>query len=108
MIRRPPRSTLFPYTTLFRSQFVLLAYVVVVLGGLGDMVGAMLGSQIVAAVEVLGSYVFGVAGKEGYYFVLFIAVLVFRPAGLFGPRGAQTLGGGWPRCRPGARSGEHT
>src|SRR5260221_6387122 len=26
MIRRPPRSTLFPYTTLFRSQFVLLPY----------------------------------------------------------------------------------
>src|SRR3712207_8414420 len=26
MIRRPPRSTLFPYTTLFRSQFVLDSY----------------------------------------------------------------------------------
>ena len=73
-------------------QFVLLAYVVVVLGGLGDMVGAMLGSLIVAAVEVLGSYVFGVAWKEVFYFVLFIAVLVFRPAGLFGQRGAETLG----------------
>ena len=73
-------------------QFVLLAYVVVVLGGLGDMVGAMLGSLIVAAVEVLGSYVFGIAWKEVLYFVLFIAVLVFRPAGLFGQRGAETLG----------------
>src|SRR5437016_9069405 len=52
-------------------QFVLLAYVVVVLGGLGDMVGAMLGSLIVAAVEVLGSYVFGVAWKEVFYFLLF-------------------------------------
>ncbi len=73
-------------------QFVLLAYVVVVLGGLGDMVGAMFGSLIVAAVEVIGSYVFGVAWKEVLYFVLFIAVLVFRPAGLFGQRGAETLG----------------
>src|SRR3989454_174271 len=73
-------------------QFVLLAYVVVVLGGLGDMVGAMLGSLIVAAVEVLGSYVFGVAWKEVFYFLLFIGVLVFRPAGLFGQRGAETLG----------------
>src|SRR5205814_40385 len=35
-------------------QFVLLAYVVVVLGGLGDMVGAMLGSLIVAAVGYAG------------------------------------------------------
>jgi branched-chain amino acid transport system permease protein len=73
-------------------QFVLLAYVVVVLGGLGDMVGALLGSLIVAGVEVIGSYLFGAAWKEVFYFVLFIAVLVFRPAGLFGQRGAETLG----------------
>jgi branched-chain amino acid transport system permease protein len=73
-------------------QFVLLSYVVVVLGGLGDMVGALLGSLIVAAVEVVGSYFFGSAWKEVLYFVLFIAVLVFRPAGLFGQRGAETLG----------------
>jgi branched-chain amino acid transport system permease protein len=73
-------------------QFVLLAYVVVVLGGLGDMVGALLGSLIVAGVEVVGSYFFGAAWKEVFYFVLFIAVLVFRPAGLFGQRGAETLG----------------
>jgi branched-chain amino acid transport system permease protein len=73
-------------------QFVLLAYVVVVLGGLGDMVGAMLGSLIVAAVEVAGSFLFGAAWKEIFYFLLFIAVLIFRPAGLFGQRGAETLG----------------
>jgi branched-chain amino acid transport system permease protein len=66
--------------------------VVVVLGGLGDMVGALLGSLIVAGVEVIGSYVFGSAWKEVIYFALFIAVLVFRPAGLFGQRGAETLG----------------
>jgi branched-chain amino acid transport system permease protein len=73
-------------------QFVLLAYVVVVLGGLGDMLGALIGSLIVAGVEVIGSYVFGTAWKEVLYFVLFIAVLVFRPAGLLGQRGAETLG----------------
>jgi len=73
-------------------QFVLLAYVVVVLGGLGDMIGALLGSLIVAGVEVLGSYYLGSAWKEVIYFVLFIAVLVFRPAGLFGQRGAENLG----------------
>jgi len=73
-------------------QFVLLAYVVVVLGGLGDMLGALAGSLIVAAVEVGGAYLFGTAWKEVLYFVLFIAVLAFRPAGLFGQRGAETLG----------------
>src|SRR2546426_6173517 len=34
MIRRPPRSTLFPYTTLFRSALVGLAAIVLVLGAL--------------------------------------------------------------------------
>jgi branched-chain amino acid transport system permease protein len=56
------------------------------------MLGALIGSLIVAAVEVAGSYWFGTAWKEIFYFVLFIAVLVFRPAGLFGQRGAETLG----------------
>ncbi len=73
-------------------QFVLIAYVVVVLGGLGDMVGALCGSIIVAGVEVVGSYYFGTAWKEILYFLLFIGVLLFRPAGLFGQRGAETLG----------------
>ena len=56
------------------------------------MVGAMLGSMIVAAVEVGASYFVGAAWKEIFYFILFILVLVFRPAGLFGQRGAETLG----------------
>jgi branched-chain amino acid transport system permease protein len=73
-------------------QFVLLSYVVVVLGGLGNMVGALLGSFIVAGVEVIGSFYLGSAWKEVTYFVLFIAVLLFRPAGLLGQRGAELLG----------------
>ena len=85
-------SPLYPVYRTAGLQFVLLAYVVVVLGGLGDMVGALLGSLIVAGVEVGGSYFLGPAWKEVLYFILFILVLVFRPAGLFGQRGAETLG----------------
>lgn len=85
-------APLYPVYPTAGLQFVLLAYVVVVLGGLGDMLGALLGSLIVAAVEVGGSYVLGPAWKEVLYFVLFILVLVFRPAGLLGQRGAETLG----------------
>ncbi|HYY61070.1 MAG TPA: branched-chain amino acid ABC transporter permease [Burkholderiales bacterium] len=73
-------------------QFVLIAYVAVVLGGLGDMVGALLAALIVAAVEVIGSYTMGTAWKEVLYLLLFIAILVVRPAGLFGERGAEALG----------------
>jgi branched-chain amino acid transport system permease protein len=73
-------------------QFVLIAYVAVVLGGLGDMAGALIAAVVVAAVEVIGSYVIGTAWKEVLYLVLFLAILVVRPAGLFGQRGAELLG----------------
>jgi branched-chain amino acid transport system permease protein len=73
-------------------QFVLIAYVTVVLGGLGDMAGALIAAVVVAAVEVVGSYVIGTAWKEVLYLGLFIAILVVRPAGLFGQRGAEALG----------------
>jgi branched-chain amino acid transport system permease protein len=73
-------------------QFVLIAYVAVVLGGLGDMLGAVIAALVVAVVEVVGSYTIGTAWKEVLYLVLFIAILVVRPAGLFGQRGAEALG----------------
>ena len=73
-------------------QFVLIAYVAVVLGGLGDMAGAVIAALVVAAVEVFGSYLIGTTWKEVLYLVLFIAVLVVRPAGLFGQRGAEMVG----------------
>jgi branched-chain amino acid transport system permease protein len=73
-------------------QFVLIAYVAVVLGGLGDMAGALIAALVVAAVEVIGSYVIGTAWKEILYLLLFIGILIVRPAGLFGTRGAEALG----------------
>jgi branched-subunit amino acid ABC-type transport system permease component len=41
---------------------------------------------------VFGSYAIGTAWKEVLYLLLFIAILVARPAGLFGQRGAELIG----------------
>ena len=73
-------------------QFVLVAFVVVVLGGLGSPVGALVGALIVAFLDVIGGFYVGTAWKEVLYFIVFIAVLLLRPAGLFGQRGAEELG----------------
>ena len=73
-------------------QFVLIAYIAVVLGGLGDMAGALIAALLIAAIEVIGSYVIGTAWKEVLYLMLFILILVVRPAGLFGQRGAEAIG----------------
>jgi branched-chain amino acid transport system permease protein len=85
-------APIYPVYPTVGLQFVLIAYVAVVLGGLGDMAGALIASLIVATVEVVGSYVIGTAWKEVLYFLLFIAILLVRPAGLFGQRGAEALG----------------
>ena len=85
-------SPIYPVYPTAGLQFVLIAFVAVVLGGLGDMAGALIASLIVAAVEVVGSYVLGTAWKEMLYLVLFIGILIVRPAGLFGQRGAEVLG----------------
>ena len=85
-------APIYPVYPTVGLQFVLIAYVAVVLGGLGDMAGALIASLIVAAVEVVGSYVIGTAWKEVLYLLLFIGILVIRPAGLFGQRGAEVIG----------------
>src|SRR3989449_6664272 len=60
MIRRPPRSTLFPYTTLFRSfinpeSFTFLESIgvlaMVILGGMGSIPGAVLGATVVTVLR---------------------------------------------------------
>jgi branched-chain amino acid transport system permease protein len=85
-------APIYPVYPSIGLQFVLIAYVAVVLGGLGDMAGALIASLLVAFVEVVGSYVIGTAWKEVMYLLLFIAILVIRPAGLFGQPGAEVIG----------------
>jgi len=72
--------------------FVLTAFVVVVLGGLGSLPGAFLGGLIIGVVESLAGFFISPQLKEAIYFVIFLAVLVVRPSGLFGQIGAEELG----------------
>src|SRR3989442_460241 len=72
-------------------QFVLIAYVAVVLGGLGDMAGALLASLVVALLQVARSYVIGTAWEEMLYLLLFIGILVVPAARLFWQRRAPAL-----------------
>src|SRR5260221_7481934 len=50
MIRRPPRSTLFPYTTLFRSRIVVFSYLIIS-GAIILLVGGALGTEIFPIVD---------------------------------------------------------
>ena len=66
--------------------FVLVAFTVVVLGGMGSFVGSLVGGFAVGVVESFGGLLLGESLGQIGVFVIFIAVLLFRPAGLFGHR----------------------
>ena len=66
------------------NAFVLIAFTIVVLGGMGSVTGALVGGLLIGVVESLcGLYLGESLGQIGIY-VIFILVLLFRPSGLFG------------------------
>ena len=68
------------------NAFVLVAFTIVVLGGMGSIPGALLGGLFVGVVESLGGLFLGDSLGQLGIFVIFILVLLFRPTGLFGAR----------------------
>jgi branched-chain amino acid transport system permease protein len=68
------------------SGFVLIAFTIVVLGGMGSFTGALLGGLLIGVVESVGGLWLGESLGQIGIFLIFIAVLLFRPQGLFGAR----------------------
>lgn len=68
------------------NGFVLVAFTIVVLGGMGSFAGALVGGLLIGVVESLGGLWFGESLGQIGIFLLFIAVLLFRPQGLFGAK----------------------
>ena len=64
--------------------FVLIAFTIVVLGGMGSFGGALLGGLLIGVVESLGGLMLGESLGQIGIFAIFIAVLLFRPQGIFG------------------------
>jgi len=68
------------------SGFVLVAFTIVVLGGMGSFAGALVGGLLVGVVESVGGLYFGESLGQVGIFAIFIAVLLLRPQGLFGAK----------------------
>ena len=68
------------------NAFVLVAFTVVVLGGMGSVAGALLAGLFVGVVESLSGLWLGESLGQIGIFVMFILVLLLRPSGLFGER----------------------
>lgn len=83
---------IFPVYPQIGVDLILVAFVIVVLGGLGSVPGAMLGGLIIGVIETLSGYWVETNLKQAVYFALFITILILRPAGLLGVRGTEELG----------------
>jgi branched-chain amino acid transport system permease protein len=68
------------------SGFVLVAFTIVVLGGMGSFAGALLGGLLIGVVESLGGLYLGESLGQVGIFLIFILVLLLRPQGLFGAK----------------------
>ena len=64
--------------------YTLLAFVVVIVGGLGSMAGALVGGVLIGMSEALAGLFFTPSAKSMFSFGLLILVLLFRPQGLLG------------------------
>ena len=66
------------------TAFTLKAFVIVVLGGMGSIIGATLGGVIIGTVESLAASYFSSGLKEIFVYLLFLFVLLVKPSGLLG------------------------
>ncbi|TFD02973.1 MULTISPECIES: branched-chain amino acid ABC transporter permease [unclassified Cryobacterium] len=73
-----------PASPTLGNEFLVLAFVAVVLGGLGNIMGAFIGGLIAGTVQQLTAAFVSVGLQDVGLFTLFILVLIFRPNGLFG------------------------
>jgi branched-chain amino acid transport system permease protein len=82
-------AVILPYLTVYPTvggQFVVLMFTVVVLGGLGSIVGAVVGGLAVGVIQSVSGLIFPIQLQNLVLFLVFIAVLAFRPEGLLGQR----------------------
>ncbi len=68
-------------TPMIGPTYTLLAFVIVITGGLGSMPGALLGGMLIGITEALAGLLFTPSAKSMFAFGILVLVLLFRPAG---------------------------
>jgi branched-chain amino acid transport system permease protein len=66
------------------SDYLVKGFIAVVIGGLGSIPGAIIGSLLIATIESVGGYYFDPSLATIAMFVIVMAVLLVRPTGLMG------------------------
>ncbi|UGY12972.1 branched-chain amino acid ABC transporter permease [Bradyrhizobium septentrionale] len=71
------------------STIALKAFAATIIGGFGDVTGAIIGGLALGVIETFGAAYISVPYKDGFAFLVLIAFLIFRPQGIFGERVAE-------------------
>ena len=79
---------IFDVTPSAGPAYTLLAFVIVITGGLGSMPGALLGGVLIGLTEAMAGLLFSPSAKSMFAFALLVLVLLFRPQGIMGKRAA--------------------
>ena len=66
--------------------YTLLAFVIVITGGMGSMPGALLGGVLIGLTEAMAGLFFTPSAKSMFAFAILVLVLLFRPQGIMGKR----------------------
>jgi branched-chain amino acid transport system permease protein len=66
--------------------YTLLAFVIVITGGLGSMPGALIGGVLIGLTEAMAGLLFTPSAKSMFSFAVLVLVLLFRPQGIMGKR----------------------
>jgi branched-chain amino acid transport system permease protein len=77
-------ASFFPVSPDAGVLYSLLAFVIVALGGFGNISGALYGGLIIGLAEALGGYYIGTEFKYAIVFLIYLLVIQVRPKGLFG------------------------
>lgn len=79
-------TLMFDVTPNSGPAYTLLAFIIVIIGGLGSMAGALAGGVLIGVAEAVAGLVIAPSAKSMVSFALLIAVLAFRPQGLLSRR----------------------
>ncbi|TET18413.1 MAG: branched-chain amino acid ABC transporter permease [Dehalococcoidia bacterium] len=74
----------FPFTPISGIAFLIIAFGVIIIGGLGSMLGTFIGGIVLGLAQTLGGYFLGAAAQMLIAYIIVLVVLAIRPQGIFG------------------------
>lgn len=79
---------IFDVTPSAGPSYTLLAFVIIITGGLGSMAGALIAGVLIGFTEAMAGLLFSPSAKSMFAFAILVLVLLFRPQGIMGKRAA--------------------